>query len=95
MPAQNLTLLPSLTSRYMIICAAQTHKLDRRKNFPERALSMLYSDITRRPLLLDGVNQESPILLHQGQARLLSAGRGVAEMTPQDPTQDKAEQWRS
>lgn len=95
MPAQNLTILPSLTSRHMITRAAQTHKLDRRKNFPERVLSMLYSDITRRPLFLDGVNQESPALLRQEQARLLSAGREVAEMTPQDPTQDKAEQWRS
>lgn len=67
MPAQNLTILPSLTSRHMIICATQTHKLDRRKNFPERALSMLYSDITRRPLFLDGVNQESPVLRARGK----------------------------
>lgn len=40
------------------------------------------------------VNQETPVLMGQDQVRLQSAGRGIADLTSQDATLDKAEKWR-
>ena len=40
------------------------------------------------------VNQETLILMGQDQVRLQSAGRGIADLTPQDVTLGKAEKWR-
>lgn len=40
------------------------------------------------------VNQDSLSCWTRGDVSLLSTGRGVAEMTSQDPTQNKAEQKR-